>query len=290
MARTTSGPTPKPNAPQTPPADDCLRICRDFSAPCGQGSRSGSLVRRTIEHMFDTVNECPPRNVLPPGLAEMAPGPELAAVLAGLDRSVFNGHEMVIVLQARSRLVSHDQAEMYADMMEVALSPPGDAALTPGADRAFGRGLLRRDRSRIASHPESRRHRIWGSPVTWWNGSPRWARRSPRDDRPPEGAGDLRPHRTPPRGPSPRSGPGGTGGSTPSDYRSIGRPAAPSHRHVGSRGLQAPLPDSSRGAEGDRGSQPRWHRQPVGVQPPPRNRGRRPGAGQPVGQRSQHLG
>ena len=58
----------------------------------------------------------------------MAPGPELAALLAGLDRSLLNGHEMVIVLQARARLVSHFQAEMYADMMEVALSPAGDAS------------------------------------------------------------------------------------------------------------------------------------------------------------------
>ena len=41
---------------------------------------------------------------------EMAPGPELAAVLAGLDRSMLNGHEMVIVLQASARLVAHDQA------------------------------------------------------------------------------------------------------------------------------------------------------------------------------------
>ena len=47
--------------------------------------------------MFDTVNECPPRSVLPAGLAEMAPGPELAVVLAGLDRMMLNGHEMVIV-------------------------------------------------------------------------------------------------------------------------------------------------------------------------------------------------
>ena len=61
----------------------------------------------------------------------MAPGPELAGLLAGLDRSLLNGHEMVIVLQARARLVAHYQAEMYADMMEVALSPAGDAASRP---------------------------------------------------------------------------------------------------------------------------------------------------------------
>ena len=81
--------------------------------------------------MFDTVSECPPRSVLPDGLAEMAPGPELALALAGLDRKMLNGHEMVIVLQARSRLVSHFQAELYADIMEVALSPPGDASSAP---------------------------------------------------------------------------------------------------------------------------------------------------------------
>ena len=44
---------------------------------------------------------------------------------------MLNGHEMVIVLQASARLVSHFQAEMYADMMEVALSPAGDAASRP---------------------------------------------------------------------------------------------------------------------------------------------------------------
>jgi hypothetical protein len=37
---------------------------------------------------------------------------------------------MVIVLQARARLVAHYQAEMYADMLEVA-SPPGDATSRP---------------------------------------------------------------------------------------------------------------------------------------------------------------
>ncbi len=81
--------------------------------------------------MFDTVKECPPRSVLPDGLAEMAPGPELAVALSKIDRSVLNGHEMVIVLQASARLVSHFQAQMYADIMEVALSPAGDAASRP---------------------------------------------------------------------------------------------------------------------------------------------------------------
>jgi hypothetical protein len=84
--------------------------------------------------MFDAETECPPRDHLPDGLAEMAPGPELAVVLADLDRSVLNGHEMVIVLQARARLVSHYQAEMYADMMDVALST-GSRRIAPGTNQ-----------------------------------------------------------------------------------------------------------------------------------------------------------
>jgi hypothetical protein len=81
--------------------------------------------------MFDVVSERPPRSVIPDGLAEMAPGAELAAVLAEIDWSRLNGHEMVVVLQASARLVSHFQAAVYAAMMEVALSPPGDAASRP---------------------------------------------------------------------------------------------------------------------------------------------------------------
>jgi hypothetical protein len=61
----------------------------------------------------------------------MPPGPELGMVLRKIDRSVLNGHQMVIVLQARARQVAHYQAETYADMMEVALSPPGDIDSPP---------------------------------------------------------------------------------------------------------------------------------------------------------------
>lgn len=74
---------------------------------------------------WDTVEE---RNVLPEGLAEMAPGGRLAALLESIDRSRLNGHELVILLQARSRQIAHLQAELYADMWELAFTPPGDAA------------------------------------------------------------------------------------------------------------------------------------------------------------------
>jgi hypothetical protein len=57
---------------------------------------------------------------LPVGLAELQPGPELAALLAGVDRDRLTGHDQVGLLQAHSRQVAHYQAEMYADMLSVA--------------------------------------------------------------------------------------------------------------------------------------------------------------------------
>jgi hypothetical protein len=40
----------------------------------------------------------------------MAPGPELAATLAGIDRSMLNGYELVILIQAERRQVAHYEA------------------------------------------------------------------------------------------------------------------------------------------------------------------------------------
>ncbi|MGH8951044.1 MAG: DUF222 domain-containing protein, partial [Acidimicrobiia bacterium] len=62
--------------------------------------------------MFDT-------STLPADLASMVPGPELAVLLAGLDRDRFSGHDRVELLKARSRLVAHVQAELLADMVSV---------------------------------------------------------------------------------------------------------------------------------------------------------------------------
>ncbi|GLH96700.1 DUF222 domain-containing protein [Phytohabitans aurantiacus] len=65
------------------------------------------------------------RLVIPEDLADMPPGPGLSAILAGIDRSRVNGHDMVTVMQARARQVAHDQAELLADIVEVAHCPPG---------------------------------------------------------------------------------------------------------------------------------------------------------------------
>jgi Domain of unknown function (DUF222)/HNH endonuclease len=86
-----------------------LRLSRDSGVSVGFDR---------IEHMIE-------RLVVPEDLADMPPGPRLSAILAGIDRSRVNGHDMVTVMQARARQVAHDQAELLADIVEVAHCPPG---------------------------------------------------------------------------------------------------------------------------------------------------------------------
>jgi hypothetical protein len=72
---------------------------------------------------------------LPVGLAELKPGPELAAVLAAVDRDRLKGYDRIDLLQARARQVAHDQAEMYADMLAVA-EAVGEELSSEGCDLA----------------------------------------------------------------------------------------------------------------------------------------------------------
>ncbi|HVR80160.1 MAG TPA: DUF222 domain-containing protein [Acidimicrobiia bacterium] len=81
-----------------------------------------------IERMFEDER-------LPVGLAELQPGPELAALLAVVDRDRLPGYDRVDLLQARSRQVAHDQAEMHADMVAVAESV-GEELSSEGCDLA----------------------------------------------------------------------------------------------------------------------------------------------------------
>ena len=62
---------------------------------------------------------------LPDGLDEMAPGPGLAAVLAGIDRRVCNGYQLVEVLRARQRQINWSQAELLADTYAMAYTYGG---------------------------------------------------------------------------------------------------------------------------------------------------------------------
>ncbi|MBK5269271.1 MAG: DUF222 domain-containing protein, partial [Acidimicrobiia bacterium] len=57
---------------------------------------------------------------IPAGLDTMGAGPFLAAVLSSIEVGDLSGHDRVIVLRARKRMVSHYQAQVYADMASVA--------------------------------------------------------------------------------------------------------------------------------------------------------------------------
>jgi hypothetical protein len=68
------------------------------------------------------------RQLIPEGLAEMVPGPELAALLAGIDIHALTGADAVEVLRARGRQLSHEQARLLATMVEVGLCDPDAGA------------------------------------------------------------------------------------------------------------------------------------------------------------------
>lgn len=76
----------------------------------------------------DTWPEPAPRDVLPPGLAEMAPGPELGSVLDSIDRDELNGYELIEVLKSEARQISYWQSRFYGDLVEMAHTPWGDAS------------------------------------------------------------------------------------------------------------------------------------------------------------------
>jgi hypothetical protein len=70
------------------------------------------------------------RRELPDDLECLAPGPELATVLAGVDRRALSDKDRIRLVQARNRLVAHAQAELYADMYAVTWDePPEDDPL-----------------------------------------------------------------------------------------------------------------------------------------------------------------
>lgn len=54
----------------------------------------------------------------------MAPGPELGMLLGGLNISALTGIDLVEVLRARARQLSHEQAQLLATMVEIGLCDP----------------------------------------------------------------------------------------------------------------------------------------------------------------------
>jgi hypothetical protein len=61
---------------------------------------------------------------LPVGLAAMAPGPELAVALAGVDLTRLTAHQLVVVVAAHNRQVAYQQGQMLAAVRELGLAPP----------------------------------------------------------------------------------------------------------------------------------------------------------------------
>lgn len=61
----------------------------------------------------------------------MLPGPELAVLLAGVDRSGLDADDLLRLAQARSRLVAHQEAQLLADLHAVARKVP-DSGPLPG--------------------------------------------------------------------------------------------------------------------------------------------------------------
>jgi len=67
------------------------------------------------------------RQLIPEGLAEVAPGPELARALAGIELSLLSGYDCVEVLKAQYRQVNHERARLMATMVEAGLCGVGPA-------------------------------------------------------------------------------------------------------------------------------------------------------------------
>ncbi len=64
-----------------------------------------------------------PYTPLPDGLAEMPAGAGLAAALATVDRTRLNGFQLVELVQARHRQICFEQAQLLADVQELAYTP-----------------------------------------------------------------------------------------------------------------------------------------------------------------------
>lgn len=99
---------------------------------CGFWPLPGWVLEARVVHVSERVR-------VPEGLAEMAPGPGLSALLAGLDLAGLNGHDLVEVLAAQWRQVSFEQGRFLAMVAEVAHCPPGsvDAPVVRGGMQEF---------------------------------------------------------------------------------------------------------------------------------------------------------
>ncbi len=83
-----------------------------------------SSLSAEVSDLVPSIRVVTVRQLVPLGLAEMAPGPELAVLLADIETSALTGTDAVDVLRARHRQLSHDQAQLLAAMVQVGLCDP----------------------------------------------------------------------------------------------------------------------------------------------------------------------
>jgi hypothetical protein len=60
---------------------------------------------------------------LPPGLAELPPGPRLSAALASLDLRRLTAHQLAVVIAAQQRQIAHEQSRLLAAVWELGHTP-----------------------------------------------------------------------------------------------------------------------------------------------------------------------
>jgi hypothetical protein len=63
-------------------------------------------------------------DAVPVGVAEMAPGPGLAVLLAGVDPRRLTAHQLVVLIRARNRQIAHEQAQLLVALRELGHAPP----------------------------------------------------------------------------------------------------------------------------------------------------------------------
>jgi hypothetical protein len=77
------------------------------------------------------------RGWLPDDVALLTAGPQLAALLAGVDRSAVSNDDLVRLMQARHRLVAHLNAQLLADMHAVGQRSDESVGATPANEHRW---------------------------------------------------------------------------------------------------------------------------------------------------------
>jgi hypothetical protein len=85
-------------------------------------SRGGAAFLSGVRSRVERMSEMP-YIPLPEGLADLPPGPGLGAALAEVDRAGCNGFQLVELVQARHRQLCWEQAQLLADLHELAYAP-----------------------------------------------------------------------------------------------------------------------------------------------------------------------